>query len=122
MQSAVVMQASYYSVNPSNFNTAQKHLDKVAKNPSVNSHKAGESRHEAEWNRTKQQRQSNPHYDEMLQRHILYGVTGNIALTCRQQKIQMHSGDVYIVQDLYGMHTVLNILPQRQVRTADEII
>ena len=45
------------------------------------------------------------HYEQLNMMHMLYGVVGRISLTCRQQKIQMNSGDVYLVQDLYGMST-----------------
>lgn len=107
-QSAVVMQASYYSVNSSSFKTAKKQHDKMETQQSPK--KVSESRQEAEWNDSQRasgssKRQANPHYDHLQQQHMLYGVTGDIGLTCRQQKIQMSSRDVYVVQDLYGMST-----------------
>lgn len=114
MQSAVVIQASYYSVNPSCFKTekTQKKYGDDARMQNLSGAKV--SAREAEWNE-QNQKQSSPmnsssmrvlqHYEQLNQMHVLYGVVGNISLTCRQQKVQMNSGDVYVVQDLYGMST-----------------
>jgi hypothetical protein len=97
------MQASYYSVNSSSFKSSEKNNENGSRQPLS-------SNIENEWNH-KQQPQSSQqtgnidHYNQLQQQHVLYGVTGKIGLTCRQQKIQMDSGDVYVVQDLYGMST-----------------
>jgi hypothetical protein len=93
------MQASYYSVNSTSFKSADSKY--VAKQPV--------SDVENEWNNQHQPSESsiklNEHYDRLQQQHLLYGVTGTISVSCCQQKIQMDSGEVYVVQDLYGMAT-----------------
>jgi hypothetical protein len=113
------MQASYFSVNSSNFKTekTQKTYRENEKQPPTSSGGMKESDQEIAWNRQRQhqpQLSSKPinhdknadqYYYEMMKQHLLYGVVGKISLTCRQQKIQMDSGDVYVVQDLYGMST-----------------
>mmetsp|Transcript_26933 Transcript_26933/g.50309 ORF Transcript_26933/g.50309 Transcript_26933/m.50309 type:complete len:405 (-) Transcript_26933:137-1351(-) len=109
--SAVVIQASYYSVNKSSFKTEKNGHPEATKN---NSTDGKVSDREAEWNRQQQSQSStmtssslrvHQHYEHLNMMHALYGVVGNISLTCRQQKVQMSSGDVYVVQDLYGMST-----------------
>ena len=95
------MQASYYSVNTSNFKNNQNHKTEGLSSITTTKNKSkSQQQHDSSW---KQQQSST--YSQLQQQHVLFGVEGRVTLTCRQQKIQMASGDVYVVQDLYGMNT-----------------
>ena len=99
------MQASYYSVNTSNFKNNQNHktegLSSITTTTTTTKNKSkSQQQHDSSW-----KHQQSSSYSQLQQQHVLFGVEGRVTLTCRQQKIQMASGDVYVVQDLYGMNT-----------------
>lgn len=93
-EGVVTVQASYFSINSSTINASRKLLHEHSASPtSWNNGKTGS------FNTLSQH-----HASSQPQSHPLFGVTGKISLTCRQQKIHIASGDVYVVQDLYGMN------------------